>query len=328
MQNIHGRLTALSSQLADFPIDVFICSASFEDRCKSITDNLGGVSLTRSIVAYNEHYLPLVKENLHYLSDRLATKTANNSNFQLAVDSSRPIRTADHIAQTVGDSVENKPQRFVIDTTTFTREILLILVRFLKKSLDPSDSVEFLYASAKEYSVGDVDQHKWLSKGIREVRSVLGYPGDLLPSRRNHLIILVGFEDERALSLIRECEPARISLGIGDKSEVGTDPHQNTNEQRLARLKSFLGESASEFIFKGFNVGATRQILLQEVNRFPELNTIIAPMNTKISTLAAAAVALENEDVQICYAQANMYNYSRYSVPDKDFYLFRLRGFP
>ena len=71
--------------------------------------------------------------------------------------------------------------RFVIDATTFTRESLLILVRFLKQSLKTSDSVQFLYAPAKEYSIGTQYEDKWLSRGIREVRSVLGYPGDFLP---------------------------------------------------------------------------------------------------------------------------------------------------
>ena len=205
---------------------------------------------------------------------------------------------------------------------------MLILIRFLKQSLKPSDSVYFLYAHAKEYSVGDQHEYKWLSKGIHEVRSVLGYPGNLLPSRRNHLIILVGFEDERALSLIRECEPGRISLGLGDSPETGFDSHKNTNEYRLDRLKYFLAESTSDFIFKAYDAEATRRILLEQVHSTPDMNTIIAPMNTKISALAAATVALENKAIQICYAQANIYNFDRYSLPDKDFYLFRLAGFP
>ena len=215
----------------------------------------------------------------------------------------------------------------MIDTTTFTREALLILVCFLKQSLKASDSVQFLYTHAKEYSIGDEYEDKWLSKGIREVRSVLGYPGDFLPSRRNHLIILVGFEDERAISLIRECEPALISLGLGDSTEAGTDVHQSTNEHRFARLKSYL-DLTYDFIFKGYDAEGTYKILDDRVRAATELNTIIAPMNTKISTLAAASLALENKSIQICYAQASIYNYSRYSLPDDNFYLFRLAGLP
>lgn len=328
MQNIHGELNDLSSRFGDSPIDVFNCSASFETRCRSITESLGDIPIDRSIVAYNKDLLPVVKENLKYLSGQLGAKVGQDHHFELPLDSNQPILTADNIANNVGNAIENRAQRFVIDTTTFTRESLLILVRFLKARLNSSVSVDFLYARAKEYSVGDDDDHKWLSKGIRDVRSVLGYPGDLLPSRRNHLIVLVGFEDVRALSLIRECEPARISLGIVDGMEVGTGPHQKTNEQRVARLKSFVGDSATDFGFKGYDVDATLEILRQEVNNNRGFNTIIAPMNTKISTLAAAALAFENETIQICYVQPNYYNYSKYSVADSDFYFFRLPGYP
>ena len=327
MQNINKQLSELNSALSGAPIDVFICSASFEDRCMSITDNLGTAQIEKSIVAYNANFQSLVQSNLTYLSEKLNERTAQHQTVELALYTSKPIRTADQIAREVGAAVRAGAHRFVIDTTTFTRESLLVLVRFLKQSLKTSDSVQFLYAPAKEYSTGDEYKNKWLSKGIREVRSVLGYPGDFLPSRRNHLIILVGFEDDRAISLIRECEPALISLGLGDSAEASTGPHQSTNEHRFARLKSSL-DSASDFVFKGYDAEATRKILKERVRAAPDLNTIIAPMNTKISTLAAAALALENESIQICYAQANIYNYSRYSSPNDNFYLFRLAGFP
>ena len=39
---------------------------------------------------------------------------------------------------------------------------------------------------------------KWLSRGIGEVRSILGYSGTLKPSRSNLLIVIVGYEYERA----------------------------------------------------------------------------------------------------------------------------------
>lgn len=328
MNTIHKHLTSLSSTFGDEPIDLFICSASFEDRCKSIIDNLGDAVLNRTIVAYNVCVMSLVRDNLNYISRALVSRVGMQKHFELEVDSSQPIRTADNIVEAVRYVIGKEAQRFVIDTTTFTRESLLILVRFLRAVLKPIDTVDFLYAPAKEYSLGDVGAQKWLSKGIREIRSVLGYPGDLLPSRHNHLIILVGFEDERALSLIRECEPSLISLGIADGLEMDTRRHQATNERKLARIKSIVGDSTTEFVFKGYNVEATREVIWRQVKRMPGYNTIIAPMNTKMSTLAAAALALENAQIQICYGQPDLYNHSNYSAPNTDFYLFHLPGIP
>ena len=42
-------------------------------------------------------------------------------------------------------------------------------------------------------------------------------------------------------------------------------------------------------------------------------------MNTKISTLGAAMVALEDESIQVCYAQADVYNANNYSTPGGTF---------
>ena len=327
MESINRKLSELGTTLGTTPIDVFICSASFESRCRSIVDSLGPVEVRRSIVAYNIDFLPVVRQDLAYLSEKLIERTGKNQHFELQIDTGQPIRTADNIAREVGAVIEGGGHRFVIDATTFTRESLLILVRYLKSRLKTSDSVQFLYAHAKEYSIGDEYKKKWLSKGIREVRSVLGYPGDFLPSRRNHLIILVGFEDDRALSLIRECEPAFISLGLADPIEAGTGAHQSANEHRFAQLKHFL-HSVSEFVFRGYDSEATYKVLKERVNAAPDLNAIIAPMNTKISTLGAAALALEDRSIQLCYAQANIYNYSRYSLPDDNFYAFTLPGLP
>ena len=159
------------------------------------------------------------------------------------------------------------------------------------------------------------------------MRSVLGFPGELVPSRKSHLIVLVGFQDERALSLIRQCEPFRVSLGLADENEPATQPHQATNVARFSRLKSIL-DQVEEFQFKGYDAEATASILQEQIAGAPDLNTIIAPMNTKISTVGAASLALRDSTIQLCYAQPNSYNYQNYSVPDDDYYLFQLPAFP
>ena len=51
------------------------------------------------------------------------------------------------------------------------------------------------------------------------------------------------------------------------------------------------------------------------------MNTVIAPMNNKISTVGAALAALKNPNIQISYAQADIYNVVGYSMPNDDYYL-------
>ena len=54
------------------------------------------------------------------------------------------------------------------------------------------------------------------------------------------------------------------------------------------------------------------------------MNTVMAAMNTKISTLAVGLYALQNPEVQVSYAQADVYNYERYSEAADDVYVFNM----
>ena len=322
----YDKLSKLNDKLTKGKIDIFFCSASFEERCRSIADHLDLSRIGCSIVATNVDFRELIAEDHQALREKF--QKSGSDVKDLLLDTNDPIKSGDAINDMVNTVISRtKPQRFLVDITTFTRESLLMLVRCLKWTAKKDDTIEFIYAHAKEYSVGDDQKDKWLSKGIREVRSVLGFPGDLLPSQRSHLIILVGFETERALSLIRECEPAAISLGLPDGSELGTRPHQDANVYTIQRLKSILGH-VDEFSFKAYDAEETRAVLRSQVHKKSAHNTIIAPMNTKISTLGAALLALDDPSIQLCYAQANIYNYKRYSTPDDNYYLVKLVGFP
>lgn len=314
----HDLLKHLKTRVCKEPIDLFLASLSFEKRCTSIVESLDNYKPIRSVVVFNEKLGSTVKQGLSYFKDRLGA----GCDFAL-IDGDNPLLTADSILEKVSKSLPNHRARIVIDTTTFTRESLLVLLRFLYEVRSRISRVEFLYAHAKEYSIGDTKDEKWLSKGIREVRSVLGFPGDLLPSRDNHLVVLLGFEDERALNLVREFEPSVISLGVGDRGESGTEPHQDVNDDRCEKLKSVL-PSVNLFTFTAYDAFKAKSIIRQQIDKFPGLNAVIAPMNTKISTIGAGLLAIEDNTIQICYAQPNIYNYERYSLPDDDYYGFAI----
>jgi len=314
----HDLLKHLKANVCKEPIDLFLASLSFEKRCTSVVDALDNCQPNKSVVVFNEKLGNSVKQELPYFKEKLGV----GCDFAL-IDGDNPLLTADSILEAVSKSLPNHPARIVIDTTTFTRESLLILLRFLYEVRNRISRIEFLYAHAKEYSIGDKNEEKWLSKGIREVRSVLGFPGDLLPSCDNHLVVLLGFEDERALNLVRGFEPSVISLGVGDRGEFGTEPHQDVNDDRCEKLKSVL-TSVNLFTFNAYDAFKAKSIIRQQIAKFPGLNAVIAPMNTKISTIGAGLVAIADTSIQICYAQPNIYNYERYSLPDNDYYSFAI----
>jgi hypothetical protein len=200
-------------------------------------------------------------------------------------------------------------------------------MKIMDQFLDPLDSVTFIYARAADYSIGDGPGRKWLSKGISEIRSVLGYPGEFAPSRKLHLVILAGFEFDRALRLIEEYEPSRISVGYADPSESDAAAHLETNVGHVRRIREIVGK-VHEFGFPGYNPQGTIDVLTRIVSEAGEFNTVLAPMNTKLSTIGASIFALRDQSVQLCYAQAATYNFAAYSRPGNEYYILDVPGYP
>ena len=313
-------LATLSTTLSD-PVDLLICSASFEDRCLSIAENLDPERLGHVLVAKNQRFSDAVDKNLNILQERFSGKASI-----LLVDSADPIMTTNNLVLAI-EQRRSDAQRVLIDITAFTHETLLILFQVCNVGLGASSAIDFLYAPASEYSIGDQPIDKWLSKGITEVRSVMGYPGGFAPSRDTHLIVLAGFEDYRTLSLIQELEPSLVSIGYGDSTEVGTDAHQVTNETKVNRIRSLVG-GVEAFVFSCYDALSAERKIREVVRRHRGVNTIVAPMNTKISTLGAARAALRDESIQLCYAQADIYNYRNYSRPGEGYYHHRFDDYP
>ena len=57
-----------------------------------------------------------------------------------------------------------------------------------------------------------------------------------LTSRPYHLIILMGYEVERASTLISVYEPSRITIGYAKKIDSIDDKHYELNKKRFAEL--------------------------------------------------------------------------------------------
>jgi hypothetical protein len=316
MPNERIQLTDLDKTLAG-PIDLFLCSASYETRCRSIPDNLDPKKVKLALVAENENHRDLHADQMEYLCSRFHPNAR-----RIMLDTTNPLKTADSLSRALHAARLSSNSRVVIDATTFTHEGLLILFKLIRAGFKPQRA-NYLYTSAKEYSVGDPLETKWLSKGVGEIRSVLGYPGEFSPSRRLHLVALVGFEHDRVLELIRNYEPASISLGYATSDQPDSDEHLAINKHRFQIIKSLYG-LAKEFTFPCYDPIGTKEAVEKQVKLHPDFNVVVAGLNTKASTLGVALSALDNEKIQICYAQALLYNHRNYSRPGDSFFNYSL----
>ena len=298
---------------------LFVCSASFEERSIAVSSALRHAY--RCLIAYNEDYYRVLSDNLSVLKRFFPGAT------MCKMSAEDPVQTTDAIVHGIDSvwptAIDQDVVHIGVDITTFTRESLLILMKYIWSKMSPKHKLVLYYNQAREYAIGATDAEKWLSRGIREVRSVLGYPGRLLPSRENHLIVLTGFEDRRALALVTECDPYRLSLGVTDAADRDTARHQAVNEERRRLIQNQFGP-ARYFSFGGYDPAKAERGILEEIGKCGPTNTILAPMNTKLSTVGAALVGCRCPDVQLCYAQAEVYNIVQYSAPSEYVYVVSL----
>jgi len=297
-------------------IDLLICSASFEERCLSIPLRLAPEQVNRVAIMSAGRQEAHVSQNLDQLLEHFGTKAVH-----LSCSLDDPICTFDVAARELEQSgLQSGHDAVWIDMSTLTHEWVLMLYHILCERLPRAHPVRFLYNRAAEYALGLPSTSKWLSQGIREVRSVLGYPG-ALTAQAMHLILLVGFEFERALALIETYEPHRISLGRADLSESNAAAHAEAEAWHASRVRDARGETR-EFRFPAYDVEGTTLVLEDVIASSEEaLSTVIAPMNTKLSTLGVACLAKQRSEIQVCYAQPVMYNYTAYSQPGQELYV-------
>lgn len=329
--NLSFNLTKMNSKIKYIPlatlseniqgkIDYFITSASFEERCRKVADEIKKINPTNAIVCCNigNDYN---KENLAYLIDLYDDKFS-----LLELHSNNPSLNNDTLLIKLLFIAAKNPKLIVVDITTFTHETLLILFRLLKFILPSTTIVKFVYLEASDYSWNiDNVEDKWLSKGIGEIRSIIGYPGLFNPSKGTHLIILVGFESDRTIKLIEKYDSNIVSLGLGIKK---TQNPNNKSIMEIARRKhkelvnQFPHVQVFDFCLE--SPFETKDAIERQIALHPNTNVVVAPMNNKVSTIGAGILSIDKFEIQLCYVKANQYNTGFYSKPGIDCYLFDL----
>lgn len=305
-------------------IALFIGTASFESRCLAILEKLQQTT-ANFLFFKNKGAGVIAEENLQKM---IVIGGTNVASIELDLD--RPTVTADALQKTLINIHNAGSGDIFIDITTFTHEQLLIFIKVLSEAKLDRRFI-FGYTGAEQYSTNTKPQDVWLSRGVSQIRSVLGFPGEFLPSKRLHLIVLVGFEHERAKAVIEKFEPSILTLGIAQINQSVSNAHYENNERFFEEVKRFVDVRTSiysaieTFHFSAIDPSSTRDAILAQVNKLPSYNVVVCPMNTKISTFGVGLAALSNPQMQVCYSRANIYNEKGYSTPSNQVTLFDIK---
>lgn len=298
-------MTQLKSELQQ-PIDILIGCVSYEARSLSVPSALVKSDIKQLVYFKVKEFSKVSADNEAKLkvlfNDKLQIFEYSNRN---SIDFANCfIELLDEIYTNAGRALN-----IVIDITTFTREALIMSIGILFHKQAYFNPVSLLYTPASRMN------EEWLSRGFRNVRSVLGFPGERSSLKPLHVVVMTGFELERAKYIIDEYEPDLISIGVGN-------PDESINPEFYERNQKFVNDLTIyyESIIKNFNFSLVDPIktaneLNDYISQYSEYNTVIAPMNNKISTVGAALYGLKHEEAQICYLPAEEYNTNHYSEP-------------
>ncbi len=206
----------------------------------------------------------------------------------------------------------------VIDVTSFRREELLMLLEILR-GIDSSKrrNCELVYVTA-----GDMSDP--LSGKVTQCRSVVGFAGEIWPSRPTRLVVLMGFEIPRARAIIETYEPRHLILGRGRQSESINDDLWRKNDAFFKELRSSYANVESTFEFSARDPMAVLAELEREIPTLEESNIVLAPLHTKLSTIGAGLYAQRHRNVQVCYAEVGAYNEEAYSTIGETAYVLPL----
>lgn len=300
----------LAVELSTGPVALVSC-LSFEERSLVVAEALIEAELRRWLCIVNED----IETDISDIRAR-ALSIAERAGVTIEfLDASRrnPLRLADALIGLAGEVGVAERLQWVADVTTMTHEMLLIIVAAADEIVTQWKDLRLVYNVAGQYSGEDEPSKKWLSQGIQEVRSVIGYPGSWSPGEQTTMVALPGFDPERMRRMVEEIEPEQLIVGIA--RPVGRHHAWSAEKNRGIAEQLLTTRHGTTFDYPALDPFGAIDAVIQ-VLRGVKTNVLIAPLNSKISTAALGVLARGRPEWQVCYAPAFIYNLTYATASD------------
>jgi len=163
----------------------------------------------------------------------------------------------------------------------------------------------------------------WLSRDYERPANIIGYGGSFGFSSDRLLVCLVGYESERALEVIRACEPSRVILGVG--TIPTRDEFLDRNRQAVREV---LGSAMYEVVELNVADPESCRVELDRIANETSAGAAVgfAPFSTKLSCLSVWAVWMQHPEVRVWNAQPRAYNILDYSRGSAEPRFFRVQA--
>lgn len=268
--------------------DMFICSASFEDRCTKVTDEISASArpeysfLFVDTATYNLKVgvnLREMEKKLKKISKEIAIIKCDFNKVEQAVSIFKKA------CLELGLQLKNKV--IFVDDSTFTKALLLGLLPVVDNG---RNYVRNYYTEVGDYGIRQ-------SYGDYKIQPINQFRGNFFSNKKDLLVIFVGFEGDRTKSAIEQIDPDSTILLIGG------DAKRDWVRRALKTNKSIKGKEIELQYTTSLDNEKVYEYLVQVYNKYHDnYNITILPIGSKIQVLGIYEFQKEFPDVKILTA--------------------------
>ncbi len=288
------RLTRLNEFGLD---DLFICCASFEDRCLSSASIMGIDYRTNFAIIFvieEPLYKKQVDNNLFRLKSELGKRTSKGT-FVISCQKGNPLDGITQLKNIWRRCQPRNPEEpfITIDISGFTKIYLLQLLHYLVIELNLG--IPRILHTTQTYLPTK------LTQGVDQITTIPNFFGSISWEKQTVLVLLLGFEPERSLAVWKHFNPAKTIALITSPPRFGNLDYLRYAHENNAYL---LSQPSVEITnVPSDNPYAVKDVLETIYNDTRgSFNMVIGPFGTKPQTVGVFLFCLEHPKVQVVYS--------------------------
>lgn len=277
--------------------EIFIGCASFEDRTTGVATKLSEEYRTSYAFLYKydeRNRTTLRDENFEKLKTALLRHSENV--VPIICDHHDPLDGISKLRNLLEETgIILKYKNIAIDVTTFTKQHLLVLLKFMENL--KSKSIRLFYTEPEDYSV------KWdkpLSYGLIDIVSVPTFGGHFYTEKESLLILQLGYEGDRAYGIWERLTPHKTIILIGRPSY--RESWEGRVEEFNKKLISKVPQDSMNYIptLDPFVVGENLDEIISKYKG--KFNISISPLGPKPQIIGCYLSVRKHPDIQLIYA--------------------------
>lgn len=261
------------------PDDIFIISASPEERCKGLINLISPQYKCNTIYLLKyDHPDKRREENIQYMKKKL-NNIGKITEFQINED--KPLYLIEELIYSIKEVISDSDNpKINFDISTVIKWHLLLILKALGIS-NLAEKVRYLYTEPKDYIT---ELFQPLSFGIKKIFPIPFFSGNYDFSKHSLLILMLGYEGNRALALLEELDPSECLLLI--PKPAYHKEWEGRTEKMNRGIINIVGKSNLEYIDPRNPVLVYNKLKsILSTSKYSKYNHIISPLGTKPQTL-------------------------------------------